>query len=328
MNARYVPARTRGWFRLTGWLALALLLQQPVQALAQTAGGEHLLQAGDAITLSVPSRPGLDQTLTLDAAGRVALPQVGDVVLEGLTVGEAQEILRQRLRVFYPGIAGVDVQLQSATQVRMYALGEVHASGHFDFPSPPSIWDLLRAAGGPAEGANLAAARIVRLEDGRTVVIPVDLSGMMTGAGTPEIMLQNGDTLVVPASSDNASTVPASAGVQVFGSVGAPTVVAVAEPTELMQVMMLAGAPLTTSDLGKVYWVHRGSDGFLSTKVNVKRFLQAGDPRGNPLIYPGDTVQVTEAQESWLARRLPLLLGMLATAATVALAYDRVYNSN
>jgi len=326
MKSRHAPARTRGWFRVTGWLALALLLQQPAGALAQAAAGEHRLQGGDAITLSVPSRPELDQTLTLDAAGRVSLPQVGDVVLQGLTVSEAREILRQRLRVFYPGISGVDVELQSATQVRLYALGEVHASGHYDFPTVPSIWDLLRAAGGPSEGANLGAARIVRMADGKTRVIPIDLSGMLSGSGAPEVQLQDGDTLVIPASSDNASSVAASAGVQVFGAVGAPTVVAVSEPTELLQVMMLAGSPLTTSDLSKVYWVHRGPDGFLSTKVNVRQFMEEGDPRGNPLIYPGDTVQVSEARETWLARRLPLFLGILATAATVALAYDRIAN--
>ena len=58
MKARYAPARDRMRFRLTGWLALALLLQQPVQALAQAAAGEYRLQGGDEIVLSVPGRPG------------------------------------------------------------------------------------------------------------------------------------------------------------------------------------------------------------------------------------------------------------------------------
>ena len=156
MRARHAPARTRSWFRLTGWLALALLLQQPVAALAQAAGGEHRLKGGDQIVLSVPGRQDLDRTLTLDASGRVSIPQVGEVALSGLTIAEAREILRQRLRVFYPAVAAVDVELQGASQVRLYVLGEVTTSGQFDFSSVPTVWDLLRSAGGPTENANLA----------------------------------------------------------------------------------------------------------------------------------------------------------------------------
>ncbi len=326
MKARYAPARTRSWFRLTGWLALALLLQQPVQALAQSASGEHRLQGGDQIVLSVPGRQDLDRTLTLDASGRVSIPQVGEVALSGLTIAEAREILRQRLRVFYPAVAAVDVELQGASQVRLYVLGEVTTSGQFDFSSVPTVWDLLRSAGGPTENANLLDGRIVRVEDGQTVVIPVDLSGMMSGRGTPDVELRSGDTLVVPVAPNGVVAVAAIAGVQVFGSVEAPLVVPVDQPTELVQLLMLAGAPTETSDLRNVYWVHRGPDGFRSTKVDVRRFLEEGDRLGNPIIYPGDTIEVPEFKEPWLVRRLPLFLGMIATTATVLLAYDNIAN--
>ncbi|HPF69588.1 MAG TPA: polysaccharide biosynthesis/export family protein, partial [Candidatus Krumholzibacteria bacterium] len=186
MNHPSAAARTRPWFRLTGWLALVLMLQQPALALAQAAS-EHRLQGGDAITLSVPGRPDLDRTLTLDAGGRVSIPQVGEVALSGLTVAEAREILRQRLRVFYPSIAAVDVQMQSATQVRLYVLGEVRTSGPYEFGTVPSVWDLLRAAGGPSDNADLPGGRVVRVVDGKTVVIPVNLAGMMDGTGTPAV---------------------------------------------------------------------------------------------------------------------------------------------
>lgn len=328
MRARYAPARARIWFRLTGWLVLVLLLQQPMQALAQAAAAEHRLQGGDEIVLSVPGRQDLDSTLTLDASGRVSIPQVGEVTLAGLTVGEAKEILRQRLRVFYPNIAAVDVELQGASQFRLYVLGEVRTSGHYDFAAMPTVWDLLRSAGGPTDNANLADGRIVRVVDGRTVVVAVDLSGVMTGGGSPAIELYGGDTLVVPAAPDGGVTVAAIEGVQVFGAVNTPVVVGVDQPTELVQLLMLAGAPMTTSDLRNVYWVHRDADGFSSTKVNVRQYLEAGDRLGNPIVYPGDTIEVRVYEEPWLARRLPLILGLIATTATVMLAYDRLYNGN
>jgi len=326
MRTRYAPARARRWFRLTGWLALVLLLQQPVQALAQAAAAEYRLQGGDEIVLSVPGRQDLDRTLTLDASGRVSIPQVGEVALSGLTVPEAREILRQRLRVFYPSIAAVDVELQGASQFRLYVLGEVRTSGHYDFGAMPTVWDLLRSAGGPTENANLGGGRIVRVVDGQTVVVPIDLSGVMSGGGSPAVELFSGDTLVVPTAAEGGTTVAAIEGIQVFGAVNTPVVVGVEQPTELVQLLMLAGAPMTTSDLRNVYWVHREADGFRSTKVNVRRYLEEGDRLGNPIVYPGDTIEVRVYEEPWLARRLPLILGVVATTATVLLAYDRLYS--
>jgi protein involved in polysaccharide export with SLBB domain len=326
MRARSTPPRLRPWFRPVAWLALALLLQQPVLAVAQTAAAEARLQGGDQIVLTVPGRPDLDQALIVDAAGRVSIPQVGEVALGGLTVVEAREILRQRLRVFYPGVAAVEVALQSASQVRLYVLGAVRTPGSYDFAVPPGAWDLLRSAGGPADGADLSRARVVRLVDGRTVVTDLDLSGVMDGRGAPDVTLQNGDTLVVPDAAAGGVTVQAQAGVQVFGAVGTPTVVPLAEPTELLQVLMLAGAPSAEADLGKVNWVHRGPDGYRSLRIDERRFLQDGDALGNPLVYPGDTLEVAAARDSWFTRRMPLILGLLATTATVVLAYDTVSN--
>ena len=74
--------------------------------------------------------------------------------------------------------------------------------------------------------------------------------------------------------------------------------------------------------------MHRDADGFRSTKVNVRLYLEEGDRLGNPIVYPGDTIEVRVYEEPWLARRLPLILGVIATTATVMLAYDRLYTDN
>lgn len=313
------------WFRGTGWLALWALLLQPALALAQTAGDEEpRLRNGDAIALTVPGRPALDQTLVLDAAGRVALPEVGDVVLVGLTIDEAESVLRNRLRVFYPTIDSVEVELRSSSQVILYVIGEVREPGMREFVSMPSLWDLLRAAGGPDDNADLRMARIVRETAGESTVLAVDLSGMYDGRPLPEVELHSGDTLVVPVIREGAVIASGTDGVRVFGGVTAPTIVSVDGPTQLVDILMLAGAPLTESDLGKVWWVHRADQLYVSTKVDFRRYLENGDPRANPLIYPGDTIEVEMRRPGWLTRNLPLILGVIATTATVMLAADRL----
>jgi len=163
MTSRQVPTRARTWFRLTGWIALLLVCQQPVQGLAQAVSPDYRLRPGDEILISVPSRPELDRRLSLDATGRATIPQVGEVSLGGLTLEEAAEVLRQRLRLFYPAIDEVEVMPFTTAQIRIYVIGAVADSGQYQFTVLPTIWELLRAAGGPADEADLRHARVVRI---------------------------------------------------------------------------------------------------------------------------------------------------------------------
>ena len=315
------PARMRAAF------LLFLMVLMPVQGLAQAVAqtDAYRLVNGDQVQLSVPGRPDLALNLTIDGNGRVPIPQVGDVALAGLTVAEAELVLRQRLRLFDPGLDSVRVTLASqGTGVRIYVIGAVGRTGELSFNAAPTLWDVLRAAGGPSEAANLGMARVVRENAKGTQVQELDLSGIMTGGAVPDFELRNGDTLVIPAVLEGVSAVAASVGVQVFGGVMVPTVVPIKEPTPLLDVIMQAGSPNEISLLHEIWWVHRSGDEISSRKINLTEFLEEGNPLGNPLIYPGDAIQVKYQRDNWLQRNLPLILTTITSLATLYLAYDNI----
>jgi protein involved in polysaccharide export with SLBB domain len=121
--------------------------------------------------------------------------------------------------------------------------------------------------------------------------------------------------------------VPSEVGVQVFGAVGAPSIVAIPEPTRLITVLMQAGTPQSTAALDKVWWVHREEAGrYRSTRVNLQLYLEEGSLAGNPLVYPGDTIRVPVEKPGWFGRFWPALLGTAGTAAAIIYAIDRVNN--
>ena len=97
-------------------------------------------------------------------------------------------------------------------------------------------------------------------------------------------------------------------------------------PTAMLDVLMLAGAPSEGAELQEVYWVHDVGDVPQARLVNLQEYLMKGNPVGNPLVYPGDTVRVDYFEESWFRRTLPLIFGFLISVSTLWLAYDRVYN--
>lgn len=313
----------RRW-RPVAWLALATFLLNPALVLAQSGNG--LLQPGDTIKLSVPGRPELDRETVLDANGQVTIEPVGTVQLGGLNLADATQLLKQKLRLFYPTLDVVQLEAGQAGSVRIYVLGSVSQKGVLNFEAPPSLWDVVRAIGGPLEGANLSDARVIREVDGRPEVHPVNLAGLLDGQDAPPFQMLDGDTLVIPTLIEGIPGTDSGSGVKVFGSVKVPTIVPIDEGTPLMDVLMQAGAPTEGAEMQKIYWVHNDGVRNQATVVDLMSFLLTGNEAGNPLVYPGDTVKVEYDKPGWVRSTVPFVLVSLASLATVLLAYDRLYN--
>jgi len=317
---------TRGW-RPAIWLVLVVFTLNPVLVTAQTvSNGKVLLKPGDEIRISAPGRPELARRVVLDAAGQAMIEPIGAVQLGGLTLVEATQRLKQKLRLFYPTLDALDVDMGQTGSVRIYLLGAVSQRGVLSFEAPPTLWELVRAIGGPLDNANLRDARVIREEDGGPKVYPVDLSGLNDGRGVMDFLMQDGDTLIIPTLLEGIPSVAAHDGVKVFGSVGVPTIVPIVEGTRLMDVLMLAGAPTENAKKTEIYWVHHDGIRNHATVVNLEKYLLEGDDLGNPLVYPGDTVSVEYKTPGWATTTLPLILGMLVAASTVFLAYDAIIN--
>jgi protein involved in polysaccharide export with SLBB domain len=286
---------------------------------------EYHLGAGDVLQLNVLQRPELDRTLTIRADGTAIIPHIGLLPVAGLTPAEAEELIRQRLHLYDPNLGDISVTVTDYNALRIFVLGAVVNPGSYTFTTTPTIWDVIRAAGGPSEGANLRIARVIRQRDGAAHTETHDLSPLLSGSGTlPDIQLNPGDTLVI-LPSDGVALVPADIGVQVFGSVGIPGTVAISEPTRLVTVLMQAGTPLEDGDLEHVWWVHREDQSqYRSTRVNVRLFLEEGSLAGNPLIYPGDTIRLPGHRRGWIRENLPMFLSSLTATAAILLAIDRL----
>ena len=307
-----------------GVLGLVLLLAS--FALAQGAGEEYLIGSGDVLQLNVLQQPDLDRELQVRPDGTFIVPMVGEIDVAGLTITAAEQLLIQKIRLFDRDIRDISLTVVQYNALRVYVLGAVMRAGNFTFSAEPSLWAVLREAGGLAPTANPAAIRVVSVLDGTTTSSVYDISAFIAGTGPPpSIKLKTGDTVIVPGAEDDLIT-PES-GVQVFGGVFDPGVYPIIEPTPLMSVLMLAGAPSDAGELRKVWWVHQREDGnYVSSLIDVKLFLEMGDLTGNPLIYPGDTIHMERQRPGFWRGTFPILLGLVTSIATVALAYDRISN--
>ncbi|MBK7188289.1 MAG: polysaccharide biosynthesis/export family protein [bacterium] len=302
-------------------LALAVLA---IMALVATGAGAQTAAAGirpgEVLQMVIPGRPDLDRALVVESDGTVDIPQVGEVRLTGLTLGEAGVLLKQRLRLIAPTLDSVELTRTEAATFRVYVIGQVGHPGVHEFTTHPTVWDVMRAAGGPLRAAD--CAKRASALDGAPARFPWTCPACSRArlpdrdppgrghAGDPDVAGRRVGRAFEP-------------GVKVFGGVAVPSVVPVDGPTRLMDVLMLVGAPVVDANTKKIWWVHSGSGSDEAQQVNLRLFLEKGDLAGNPLIHPGDTVQVMMSRPGKLQTSLAFLLGTAATVAAVFVALNQ-----
>jgi len=201
------------------------------------ASPDYVVGPGDGLTIDLWG--GVSQRLvrTVDHEGRVALPEIGPLLVNGQTLGEVQQSVQRMLRTQFRDVSA-DVSLSRLRTVRIYVVGDVNHPGPYDVSSLSTPLNALLAAGGPTSDGSL---RIVKHYRGNVLVQQVDLYDLLLrGVRTDIKRLEPGDTLLVPA---------VGALVQLDGMVRRPAIYELRGETTLAQAIEMAGGILPTAAL-------------------------------------------------------------------------------
>lgn len=295
--------------RYTKAMVLLALLAAMVTAAAAPFGGpaaqEVRLRRGDRLEMTVPQRSGLDRQLVVDNQGRVNIPIVGSVNVEGLLIAEAEEAVLRAMREAYPSVQNLILSLIVDDSRRaIYVHGEVVNPGKYEFVESPNIWEAVREAGGVTAEASLASVRIIRAEgeDQRTFL--VNLQAVIESGDFESLpVLRPGDAVIIPQRSLMYS---GGGAVRVIGAVATPGPYSMGEGQSLVDAILAAGGPSETSDLKNVSIVRRMQDGGqITIRVDFRKYLEDGDIRHNPIIYANDTIHVPRRESGFTWVRDP-----------------------
>jgi len=295
------------------------LLAAALSAPAETVAQEIRLRPGDAIQLSVPQREDLGRLLDIDARGNVSLPIVGQVRVEGLTVEEARGTLLRALQELYPSVQTISITLIGAeSRTFVYVQGQVARPDKYDLAVAANLWDAVREAGGTTPAASLEAVRLIRVSGDSTTTTYVNVQRALDLGDLSTLPpLRPGDTVIVP--ERGAAALTSVGAVTVVGAVASPAPYTLSDGKRLVDALLAAGGWTDAASLGKVTIIRplrRG--GTQTTRYDVKRFLETGDARHNPLVLPGDTVNVPRRSSIVSIFTTPaFLIGIITTAATV-----------
>ena len=146
---------------------------------------------------------GLRVAVVVTPAGKIQLPGLGSVYVQGLTLAEAKMEIDARYAATIPGVS-VTVDLTARAERFVYVLGEVDLPGRYELEGPTTVMQAIALAGGWQVGANLRQVVVFRRgPDWRLMATMVDVRGALYArrpVPADEIWLNDSDIVLVPKS--------------------------------------------------------------------------------------------------------------------------------
>ena len=197
----------------------------------------YRLGPGDQLVLILTGDVEETHTLDVTREGFVVIPQVGQIFVANLTLGQLEDLLFTRLGRVFSGVrrgAGATTRFSvSVTKLRanqVFVLGDVERPGSYMVSSAGTAIAALYAAGGPTAQGSL---RNIQIKRGGTLVSALDLYDyLLRGDASHDARLETGDVVFVP---------PRALRVRVVGEVVRPATYELKAGESLADLLRAAG---------------------------------------------------------------------------------------
>lgn len=220
---------------------------QPV--LSGPVDSDYTLGPGDELQLILIGDVELAYPLlNVTREGFIVIPDVGQIFVNGLTLGDLTEQLYARLGAVYSGVRrGADatttfhVALGSLRSNLVFLVGDVTRPAGYQVSSVANVFNALYNAGGPGEQGSM---RSIQVRRGGGLVAEVDLYDYLLGRDTSNgIRLEQNDRVFVPIVGSQ---------VAIDGLVRRPAVYELKQGEQLRDLLSFAGGPRPEAYLRRI----------------------------------------------------------------------------
>jgi polysaccharide export outer membrane protein len=180
-------------------LATTVFSQQQQQAAAEKAGQTLTgrIAAADTVRISVFREDILDTAGQLGEAGKISMPLIGEIKMQGLTTSAAEQLIEGKLRGDYLVNPQVSVRITNRVIKTVSVNGEVRNPGVFTLPVDRKLRfsEVIAMAGGVTDIANEKKVTLKRI--GRKAIVTINFRTILNGKSN-DFILQSGDVINVP----------------------------------------------------------------------------------------------------------------------------------
>ena len=172
-------------------------------ALGGPVGANYRLGPGDQLVLILTGDVEVAHELTVTREGFIAIPQVGQLQVANLTMGQLEDLLYTRLGRVYSGVrrgpnasTRFSVTLSRIRTNQVFVVGDVDRPGAYQVAATGTALSALYAAGGPTENGSM---RQIQIRRAGTLVDSLDLYDyLLLGDNRHDVRLETGDVVFVP----------------------------------------------------------------------------------------------------------------------------------
>ncbi|HET9253393.1 MAG TPA: SLBB domain-containing protein, partial [Candidatus Eisenbacteria bacterium] len=261
---------------------------------------EYPIGPGDEVIVQVWGDNEFTHASVVSREATITVPDIGQVVLNGLTLAQAKRLITDRLATVYSGIRSrrpstyVDVTLGKLRTIQVFILGDVIRPGGYTISSVSTVLNALYNAGGPTPRGSMRDIRIVRHSE---IWKRVDLYGyILSGSKAEDVRLQSGDVVFIP---------PVGKTAAVLGEVHRSAIYELKEGEGIRDLLSLAGGVQSTAVIERALVDrvvpfeerdrHRGEDR-VALDIPLREIL--ADSTRNPAVVDRDIVQIFRVGET------------------------------
>ena len=189
--------------------------------------------------------------------------------------------------------------LEQASEDSIYVFGQVGAPGRYAFTEDFSFIDIISAADGPTNDADLRNIRVSHRNRGEAGISKVNLSLYFeTGdeALLPDVV--PGDVIYIPSRDREWLDVSKEQTVRVIGSVGSPGRYRFEDNMTILDLLAEAGGPTNGALQKKIVVVNLSKSRDQARTFNLIKFAKTGDINMLPVVRAGDTVYVPDSSQT------------------------------
>jgi polysaccharide export outer membrane protein len=163
---------------------------------AATVGNDYVIGMQDTLDVDVFQVPDLSRAVTVDSAGMITYPLLGQIHASGMTPNQLATVISADLNRRYVKDPLVTVSVKDAGSQKVTVDGSVTQPGVYQIGPQTTLVQAVALAKGPAELADLHRVALIRNgSEGRTTAI-FDLQKIRDGKAVDPLVRAN-DTIVV-----------------------------------------------------------------------------------------------------------------------------------
>jgi protein involved in polysaccharide export with SLBB domain len=271
-------------YRLIAAIAAVLILALPAAA--------TVIKAGMTLSIVVKNDKDLSQIVKVNDNGTIDFPLYQDMSVIDKTTSELQDILTYKLAKVVESPM-VLVSVLTENPISIYVLGQVKKPGLLVLPPKSSLQEVMLAAGGNLETADLQRVKIVHKNQGDENASYYDLAKFLSSGDLTLLpTLYDGDRIILLASKK-------SKYVKILGSVNKPGFYPVGEQAGLFDMLYLAGGPNSDANMSKVRIISGAGGQRADYLLDMQKYIDNGKTEELPLLGEGDMVIVYAKVITW-----------------------------